>query len=155
MPPAHRQEPPFESVIWKGGRSRNTPQGYALLREAYRWGLTSVLRYNRRSLHHVVLQAPAGFQTAQRFSPKVMHHKKTAIPIGIAGKMKDGRIKGAAEGRDGLAFLRKSHGGCGVPPAHRQEPPFESVIWNTIPIKNSHPGWDGCFLWWTITDSNR
>ena len=28
----------------------------------------------------------------------------------------------------GLAFLRKSHGGCGVPPARRQEPPFESVI---------------------------
>ena len=29
---------------------------------------------------------------------------------------------------NGLAFLRKSHGGCGVPPARRQEPPFESVI---------------------------
>ena len=26
----------------------------------------------------------------------------------------------------GLAFLRKSHGGCNVPPARCQEPPFES-----------------------------
>ena len=27
---------------------------------------------------------------------------------------------------DGLAFLRKSHGGCNMPPACCQEPPFES-----------------------------
>ena len=29
-------------------------------------------------------------------------------------------------GESGIPFLRKSHGGCGVPPAPRQEPPFES-----------------------------
>ena len=28
---------------------------------------------------------------------------------------------------DGFAFLRKSHGGCGAPPAPRQEPPFEYI----------------------------
>ena len=27
---------------------------------------------------------------------------------------------------DGFAFLRKSHGGCNMPPACCQEPPFES-----------------------------
>ncbi len=27
---------------------------------------------------------------------------------------------------EGFAFLRKSHGGCDMPPAYRQEPPFES-----------------------------
>ena len=29
-------------------------------------------------------------------------------------------------GAEGLAFLRKSHGGCSVPPARCQEPPFKS-----------------------------
>ena len=29
-------------------------------------------------------------------------------------------------GESGIPFLRKSHGGCGMPPACRQEPPFES-----------------------------
>ena len=28
----------------------------------------------------------------------------------------------------GFAFLRKSHGGYGMPPACRQEPPFESLL---------------------------
>ena len=28
----------------------------------------------------------------------------------------------------GFAFLRKSHAGCGAPPAHRQEPAFESTL---------------------------
>jgi len=31
-------------------------------------------------------------------------------------------------GVEGLAFLRKSHGGCDRPPACRQEPPFKSFI---------------------------
>ena len=29
-------------------------------------------------------------------------------------------------GGGGIPFLRKSHGGCDLPPAARQEPPFES-----------------------------
>ena len=28
----------------------------------------------------------------------------------------------------GFAFLRKNHAGCGAPPAHRQEPAFESTF---------------------------
>ena len=31
-------------------------------------------------------------------------------------------------GEGGIPFLRKSHGGCNVPPAHCQEPPFESHL---------------------------
>ena len=30
--------------------------------------------------------------------------------------------------RKGFAFLRKSHAGCGVPPAPRQVPAFESLL---------------------------
>ena len=29
---------------------------------------------------------------------------------------------------NGLAFLRKSHGGCKCPPDTCQEPPFESIV---------------------------
>ena len=31
-------------------------------------------------------------------------------------------------GQNGLAFLRKSHAGCNMPPAYRQEPAFESRL---------------------------
>ena len=53
---------------------------------------------------------------------------------GFAGpsiQMRSGwrRLKAAELGEeDGFAFLRKSHGGCGAPPAPRQEPPFESIL---------------------------
>ena len=36
---------------------------------------------------------------------------------------------------DGLAFLRKSHGGCDSPPDCRQEPPFEYSSRNTLLMK--------------------
>ena len=44
--------------------------------------------------------------------------------------------------KEGFAFLRKSHGGCGVPLARRQEPPFESLIRETNTKQKRHPnGW--------------
>ena len=51
---------------------------------------------------------PGPFESALK---KINHHH-----------FRDGDLVGAG----GFAFLRKSHGGCSVPPAHCQEPPFES-----------------------------
>ena len=42
-------------------------------------------------------------------------------------------------GERGIPFLRKSHGGCGVPPAPRQEPPFESHSTNIHAEKENAP----------------
>ena len=41
----------------------------------------------------------------------------------------------------GLAFLRKSHGGCNSPPDCCQEPPFESILARS-PFELSRPGLD-------------
>ena len=56
-------------------------------------------------------------------------------------------------GEGGFAFLRKSHGGCGVPPARRQELPFESTIRKPIPAKSTILT-DGAFYWWGKVDSS-
>ena len=44
----------------------------------------------------------------------------------------------------GLAFLRKSHGGCNSPPDCCQEPPFESILAHT-PLALDCPGLDFYF----------
>ena len=44
-------------------------------------------------------------------------------------------------GGPGLAFLRKSHGGCNSPPDCCQEPPFESILANK-PSELNSPGLD-------------
>ena len=58
-------------------------------------------------------------------------------------------------GDGGFAFLRKSHGGCDMPPACRQEPPFESTITNTR-TKIKDPSFRMSLLpWWGMVDSNH
>ena len=58
-------------------------------------------------------------------------------------------------GDGGFAFLRKSHGGCDMPPACRQEPPFESTIINTH-TKVKDPSFRMSLLpWWGMVDSNH
>ena len=50
---------------------------------------------------------------------------------------------------NGLAFLRKSHGGYKCPPDTCQEPPFESIM---SPIDKKKPHRMVRFaLWWTHT----
>ena len=48
------------------------------------------------------------------------------IPPSNEKSRPNGRLNFGGEG--GIPFLRKSHGGCNVPPAHCQEPPFESHL---------------------------
>ena len=54
-------------------------------------------------------------------------------------------------GVGGIRFrCGESHGGCDMPPACRQEPPFESLPTN----KNAPVRWTGVFLWRSGRDSN-
>ena len=54
----------------------------------------------------------------------------------------------------GIPFLRKSHGGCGVPPAPRQEPPFESHSTNIHAQKRRTRPLDVSSFWRREWDSN-
>ena len=58
----------------------------------------------------------------------------------------------------GLAFLRKSHGGCNSPPDCCQEPPFESIL-AQLPLALDRPGLDSYSSllqkWWAKMDSNH
>ncbi len=51
----------------------------------------------------------------------------------------------------GFAFLWKNHAGCGAPPAHRQEPAFES----TLTKEKRQPLTGSPFFWWRRVDSNH
>ena len=51
----------------------------------------------------------------------------------------------------GFAFLRKSHAGCGAPPAHRQEPAFDS----TLTQEKRQPLTGSPIYWWRRVDSNH
>ena len=53
---------------------------------------------------------------------------------------------------NGLAFLRKSHGGYKCPPDTCQEPPFESIAI----ARKKEDTQIGIFLfWWRLMDSNH
>ena len=58
-------------------------------------------------------------------------------------------------GDGGFAFLRKSHGGCDMPPACCQEPPFESTITNTHTKIKDPSSRMSLFSWWGMVDSNH
>ena len=53
----------------------------------------------------------------------------------------------------GLAFLRKSHGGCNMPPACCQEPPFESILAHS-PLALIRPGLDFFFSFLEVVGQN-
>ena len=58
--------------------------------------------------------------------PKALPADLQSVPFGHSGNPPY-EILQKLELVDGFARLRASHGGCNVPPAHCQEPPFESV----------------------------
>ncbi len=68
-----------------------------------------------------------------RFPPGAVRLVRSNVPCGS----RPGMCRTSAPG--GFAFLRKSHGGCDMRPARRQEPPFKSTLSKQQKSISFHP----------------